>query len=129
MKIVSISFIVICLWINECKVTHIIYNIAYLNFGKDNQFVGMSPRITVCLLSVPSITDKSTNEVSHWCLTCLFYDAFAFIIMLSLVIEHTFFAGVGVTINAEVAAGVVHSDVLAYHESALFSSILVSMWR
>ena len=51
----------------------------------------------------------------------LFYDAFASIIMLCLVIEHTFFAGVGVTINTEVAAGVVHSDVLAYHATANFT--------
>lgn len=49
----------------------------------------------------------------------LFYNAFAFIIVLCLVIEHTFFAGVGVTINTEVTAGVVLSDVLAYHATAL----------
>ncbi len=40
MKIVSIRFIVICLWINECKVTHIIYIMLYLNRWKDNQFLG-----------------------------------------------------------------------------------------
>ena len=48
----------------------------------------------------------------------LFYDAFAFIIMLCLVIEHTFFAGVGVTVHTEVATGVIHSDVLAHHTTA-----------
>ena len=45
----------------------------------------------------------------------LFYDAFAFVVMLCLVVENTFFTCIGVTIYAEVAAGVVHSDVLAYH--------------
>lgn len=69
---------------------------------------------------------KCTNEVSRWCLTSLFYDTFAFIIMLCLVVENTFFSGVGVTVHTEVAASVVHSDVLAHHARILFSSILVS---
>lgn len=76
--------------INECKVTHFIYNVAYLNRGNDNQFVGMSPRITVCLLSVPSVTDKSTNEVSRWCLTSLIYDAFAFIMIVIVLSCHAY---------------------------------------
>lgn len=46
MKIVNIRFIVICLWINECKVTHIIYIMAYLNFGKVNQFLGFYSEYT-----------------------------------------------------------------------------------
>ena len=48
----------------------------------------------------------------------LFYDAFAFVMVFCLVIEHTFFTGVGVTINTKMATGVVHPDVLAYHAAA-----------
>ena len=48
----------------------------------------------------------------------LFYYTLALVAVLATVFLHHLFRCVGVAIDAEVAAGVVHADVFAHHAAA-----------
>lgn len=65
----------------------------------------------------------------------LFYQALTVVIMQECVLQHALTARVGVAVDTEVAARVIHTDILAYHAAAylalsfiLHIPLLVRQW-